>query len=125
VEVHDYAPADELGAHLATADVHLVSLEPGWTGTMVPSKLQGIFAAGRPAMFIGDGESSLGRWLRESGGGWSVAAEDLSGLVAALKESRDPARREAAGQSAATFAAAHFHQRDNVARIAGILTEPG
>ena len=43
VELHDYAPADILTEHLESADVHLVSLNAEWTGTMVPSKLQGIF----------------------------------------------------------------------------------
>ena len=53
VELHDYVAQEDLDVHLASADVHLVSLRPDWDGTMVPSKLQGVFAIGRPVIFIG------------------------------------------------------------------------
>lgn len=121
VELHDYAPADGLVAHLQSADVHLVSLDPAWTGTMVPSKLQGIFQAGRPVIFIGSTESSIGQWVRESGGGWVVQPDDTEGLLAALGDAKDPQVRTMRGQAAKAFAAAHFNKRANIARVAGIL----
>ena len=122
VEIYDYAPADDLMAHLQSADVHLASLDPAWTGTMVPSKLQGIFSAARPVIFIGSAESSIGRWVRESGGGWVVAAGDVGGLLAALAEACEPMVRESCGSAAKTFAAEHFEQDRNVARVVEILT---
>lgn len=121
VELHEYAPAEELAAHLQSADVHLASLDEAWTGTMVPSKLQGIFAAGRPVIFIGGADSSIGRWVEESGGGWVVAAGDIAGLMAALEEARDPEVRLARGWAARMFAEGHFDKRTNVARVVGIL----
>jgi len=36
-----------------------------WNGTMVPSKLQGIFAAARPVLLVGSHASSIGRWIEE------------------------------------------------------------
>jgi len=122
IELHDYAPAHQLLAHLQSADVHLASLEPAWSGTMVPSKLQGIFAAARPVIFIGSAESSIGRWVMESGGGWVVAAGDVGGLLAALEQARDPGERAKRGRAAMVFAEEHFDQRRNVARVAAILT---
>ena len=123
VELHDYAPAEELAEHLQSADVHLASLDEAWTGTMVPSKLQGIFAAGRPVIFVGSAESSIGRWVAESGGGWVVREGDVDGLLAALAEVRDPAARLTRGQAAMDFAARHFDKRTNVARVAAILAQ--
>jgi len=122
VELYDYAPADDLMAHLQSADVHLASLDPAWTGTMVPSKVQGIFAAARPVIFIGCANSSIGRWVRASGGGWVVAAGDVAGLLAALADASDPTQRAIRGRGAQEFAAEHFDQDRNVARIATILT---
>ena len=122
VELHDYAPVDELAAHLQSADVHLASLDPAWTGTMVPSKLQGIFAAGRPVIFIGAAESSIGRWVMESGGGWVVAAGDATGLVAALDAARDLAERRVRGRAAKEFATSYFDKVTNVARVAEIFS---
>jgi hypothetical protein len=121
VELHDYAPAAELAAHLMTADVHLVSLEPAWTGTMVPSKLQGIFAVGRPVVFIGSAESSIGRWVEESGGGWVVVPGDVDGLRAALEEARDPEVRRMRGEAAARFSSKCFDRETNVRRVVEVL----
>jgi colanic acid biosynthesis glycosyl transferase WcaI len=121
IGLHDYAPAGELGAHLQCADVHLASLDPGWTGTMVPSKLQGIFAAGRPVIFIGDARSSIGQWITASGGGWTVDADDQPALIAAIHAARDPAERQRRGQAAAAFAATHFDRATNVAAVAARL----
>jgi colanic acid biosynthesis glycosyl transferase WcaI len=121
VELHDYAPADELAVHLQTADVHLASLAPEWTGTMVPSKLQGIFAASRPVILIGSHESSIARWVRESGGGWALEAGDVCGLIAAIREAAVPAECIRRGTKAAAFARGHFDERRNAARIATLL----
>ncbi len=43
-----YQPQDRLTDSFAAADVFLVSLKPGLAGYIVPSKLYGILAAGRP-----------------------------------------------------------------------------
>lgn len=118
VEFLDPVPAAMLDAHLASADVHLASLAESWTGCMVPSKLQGIFAVGRPVMFLGGVESSIGQWVAESGGGWAVRPEDAAGLRAACEEARDPVRRAARGEAARAFAEAHFDKVLNVARVA-------
>lgn len=125
VELHDYAPADQLAAHLRSADVHLVSLDPAWSGTMVPSKLQGIFAIGRPVVFIGSAESSIGRWVEESGAGWRVDPDDVAGLLAALEQAADPAERVRRGHAAAAFAAGHFDRDANISRVAEIFQRPG
>lgn len=121
VEVHDYAPAEILAAHLRSADVHLASLDPEWTGTMVPSKLQGVFMAGRPVVFIGSAASSIGRWVRESGGGRVVGPGDVAGLLAALAELGDAEIRGACGRAAQAYGAVHFDEATNVARAAAIL----
>lgn len=119
VELHAYAPAGVLAAHLASADVHLASLEEGWTGTMVPSKLQGVFAAGRPVVFVGDADSSLGRWVEESGGGWVVAPGDVEALVRVLGEARDLAERVRRGRLALAYAKERFDARVNAGVVAG------
>jgi len=122
VELRDYAPSAVLAAHLRSADVHLASLAPEWSGTMVPSKLQGIFAAGRPVVFIGDDRSSIGRWVVESGGGWVVPAGESAALAAAIHDARDAGARAARGMAARLFADARFNRRANVRKVADALT---
>lgn len=125
IEVHGYAPAEGLVEHLRSADVHLASLDTEWSGTMVPSKLQGIFAAGRPVIFIGSERSSIGRWVLESGGGWVLPPGDVSGLISALAEARIPGIRAARGRAAREFAGKHFDRQANIAMVAEVLAAPG
>ena len=120
-----YVPQDELAVHLASGDVHLASLEPAWDGMMVPSKLQGIFAAGRPVLFTGSRSCSMGRWILESGGGWVVAPGDVAGHVQAMQEALDPAERAKRGAAAKAFAEQRFDRGKNVARIVELLEGSG
>jgi glycosyltransferase involved in cell wall biosynthesis len=121
VELHDYVAAEMLDAHLRSADVHLVSLDAAWTGTMVPSKLQGVFAAERPVIFIGSAGSSIGRWVSESGGGWVVDSTDVAALAAAIEEAANPQERACRGRAAKLFADLNFDRKTNVARVAEVL----
>ena len=121
VTLGDYVPRAELATHLASADVHLASLAPSWDGTMVPSKLQGIFAIGKPVIFIGTEISAIGQWILQSDGGWVVAPDDHEGLARALRQARDPETRERKGEAAREFAAAFFNAKINAARVANRL----
>jgi len=121
LELHDYVKSEDLAAHLRSADVHLVSLEPLWDGTMVPSKLQGIFAAGRPVIFVGSITSSTGQWIIGSGAGWVVAPDDVEALGAAIKEAGDPLERECRGRLASDYAARHFDATANASASARFL----
>jgi colanic acid biosynthesis glycosyl transferase WcaI len=124
VTLAGYVPRERLASHLASADVHLASLEPGWDGTMVPSKLQGIFAIGRPVIFVGSETSSMARWIHESGGGWVIPPNDGEALLAALREARHEPVRSARGRAALQFATGHFERGKNSARIAQLLSTP-
>jgi colanic acid biosynthesis glycosyl transferase WcaI len=90
-----YQPRGRLRDSLSAADVHLVSLLPCLEGLIVPSKLYGILAAGRPVVFIGDPDGELPRIIRDAGVGVSIATGDAVGLCAALGGLReDPAARQ-------------------------------
>jgi len=70
-----FAPfADEasLGARLASADLHLISLQPEWAGVVVPSKFFGALAAGRPVLYAGPAQSEIARWIRQHDVGLAV-----------------------------------------------------
>jgi len=124
VTLSGYVPRSLLAAHLASADVHLASLEPGWDGTMVPSKLQGIFAIGRPVIFVGSESSSMARWIQESGGGWVIPPDDSAALQEALRQALDGSTRAAMGRAAFDFATEHFGPDRNSTRIANLLSTP-
>jgi colanic acid biosynthesis glycosyl transferase WcaI len=85
VQFQPYQPRNELAETLSVADVHLVSLLPKLEGLVVPSKLYGICAVGRPTIFIGNVEGELAQTVRDAGIGVTVSEGDTAGLVAALK----------------------------------------
>jgi glycosyltransferase involved in cell wall biosynthesis len=121
IHLGSYVDAARLRAHLQSADVHLVSLEPKWDGTMVPSKLQGIFAAGRPVIFIGSRKNALASWLSESGAGWIVEPDDHQAMDAALKEAQNREVCDSKGRAALNFADSHFNRSINQARVAALM----
>jgi len=96
-----YQARDALNDSLAAGDVHLVSLLPQLEGLIVPSKVYGILAAGRPLVFIGDPEGEVSRLVRSSGAGVGVPIRDGRALAAALLRLRDQeGEREAMGAAA-------------------------
>jgi len=85
--IEPYQPREKLDALLSCADAHLVTLLPGFEGLVVPSKLFGIMAAGRPALFVGPRTSEVALVLDESGCGVVIdngEAQTLAQAIAAL-----------------------------------------
>lgn len=69
---------------LASADVSLVTLEPGMEGLCVPSKFYSILASGRPTVATVSEQSEVARVLAEEGCGLQMVQGDIVGLVGAL-----------------------------------------
>jgi glycosyltransferase involved in cell wall biosynthesis len=125
IDILDYAPKAVLRAHLCSADVHLASLDSSWQGLMVPSKLQGSFAVGRPVLYVGGRDCETAAWIEESGGGWVVDENDEAGLLRAIEQSLNPVERRQRGQAALAFARKNFQMSTNCQRMAQLLEGVG
>jgi colanic acid biosynthesis glycosyl transferase WcaI len=79
-----YQPREKLADSLAAADVHIASLLPTLEGLIVPSKLYGILAAGRPLIFIGDVDGEIGRVIERAQCGSAIRVGDSAALAEAL-----------------------------------------
>jgi glycosyltransferase involved in cell wall biosynthesis len=93
-----FQPRDQLRWTYATASVFIVSLKPGLAGYIVPSKLYGILAAGRPYIAAVDDTSEVAEITSRHACGVRVMpgdADQLADAILALK--RDPSLREAMG----------------------------
>ncbi|MCA9284796.1 MAG: glycosyltransferase family 4 protein [Phycisphaerales bacterium] len=118
-----YQPRERLDASLSCADLHLVSLSEGVEGIMVPCKLFGAMAAGRPTVFIGHPSSEIARVLEEHGAGAAVRQGDVEGLVATIASLvEDGERRRAMGARARTALGAAY-DRDAACERWRILLE--
>ena len=111
-----YQPAELLTDSLAAADVHFVSLLPALEGLIVPSKIYGILAAGRPALFVGDRNGDVARMLRDQDCGAAVAPGDCEGLAAELRLlANSPERVESMGVNARALGLARYTSEHAVA----------
>jgi len=81
-----FAPQTELLSRLSSADIQLVTLQPEWTGTVVPSKFFGALAAGRPVLFIGSKQCWISELIEEYGLGWTCSQGEESKVAAQLRE---------------------------------------
>jgi len=79
-----FVPKEDYSDLLASADVSLVTLEPGMEGLCVPSKFYSILASGRPTIATVSAGSEVARVLAEADCGLQVAQGDIVGLVGAL-----------------------------------------
>jgi colanic acid biosynthesis glycosyl transferase WcaI len=80
----DYFPREQLHASLSAADVHLISMRDEMTGIVVPGKLYGVMASGRPALFVGPAHCESANTIRQADCGLTVRIGDSDGLVEAL-----------------------------------------
>jgi len=78
VKIVDFATLEALEMRLSAADIHIVTLRPEWTGTVIPSKFVGSLAIGRPVLFIGSASSSIAKWIHEYDVGWVIDTENSS-----------------------------------------------
>jgi len=78
-------PRERLADLLTAADVHLATQIPGMAGLFVPSKVFGMLAAGRPALFIGDDDAETALVLNEERCGWVIRAGDADALVSLIE----------------------------------------
>jgi hypothetical protein len=60
-----YQPRERLADSLSVPDLHLVSLDPACEGLIMPSKLYGILAAGRPIVALADPDGSLAQFVHK------------------------------------------------------------
>jgi glycosyltransferase involved in cell wall biosynthesis len=98
-------PRARLGESLAVADVHLVTLAPGMGRFVVPSKLYGVMAAGRPVIFVGGTDSEIPALLDRHACGFAVVSGDAAGLARTIRmlEADEQLRRRAGSNARRAF----------------------
>src|SRR5262249_42926046 len=85
VQFIPYRPKPEAQRLMEAADLHLISLVPGLEGAVVPSKMVGIMAAGRPFVAAVDEDSETHLVVRDEDCGLWSPAGDADRLVTTLR----------------------------------------
>lgn len=122
VEFHSHVAREDLGDLLAAGDLHLVTLRPRIAGLLVPSKLYGILAAGRPTVYVGPPEGEAFDIVRR-GCGAAVTNGDVDQLVNTIEAYRtDESRRHREGAAARALFDAEFTKARQTGRILATTT---
>jgi colanic acid biosynthesis glycosyl transferase WcaI len=100
-------PAEQLNDWLNAADIHLLPQKAGAADLVLPSKLLGILASGRPVVASSPAGSELARLASEAGR--CVPPDDASAFAEALRDLINaPEQRAAAGRRARAIAEQRF-----------------
>ena len=89
VRFFPYQPREVLSESLGSAHLHYVGLARGLSGFVVPSRLYGILAAGRPVLVAADPDSETARLVGDVGCGVVLPPDRPDLVAAAIRDARD------------------------------------
>jgi glycosyltransferase involved in cell wall biosynthesis len=123
VKFMPYQPKENLGESLTAADLHLIPLAPGTAGCLVPSKIYGILAAGRPFIAMMEANAEVASIAREHAVGFVVRPGDVDELTRTIRDSVDaPERLAQMGARARRLAEQSFDRNKVTSRFGSVLT---
>jgi putative colanic acid biosynthesis glycosyltransferase WcaI len=118
-----FFPGSKVPSVLAAGDAHVITVKRGLEGVVVPSKLYGILAAGKPVVALAAEESDVVTLGREKGFAVAASPEDAEGFAACVRELiRDKEKVARLGNAAAT-AAPEFERGRELQRLVAVLEE--
>ena len=124
VQFLPYQPREVLPQSLAAAHLHVVGLARGLSGYVVPSRLNGILAAGRPVIAAADEDSETARVVREAECGLVVPPGRPELLARAIRSAYDgDVDLEQMGRNAREYAVGHVDRADAIAAYRRLLRE--
>jgi colanic acid biosynthesis glycosyl transferase WcaI len=118
-----FYPSSKIPSVLAAGDAHLITVKRGLEGVVVPSKMYGILAAGKPIIAVAPEECDVVALGRSKGFGASSNPDDAEGFALCVKELiRGDGRLQAMG-AAAAMAAAEFDRRRELQKLVAVIEE--
>jgi colanic acid biosynthesis glycosyl transferase WcaI len=119
-----YQPREVLSQSLSAADLHVVGLERGLAGYVVPSRLYGILAAGRPVIVAAEADTETAQAVTHADCGIVVPPGRPELLAAAIRRARDGEYDLAAmGARARVFVTAEADKNVALERYRRVLRE--
>jgi glycosyltransferase involved in cell wall biosynthesis len=86
VRFFPYQPKENLSESLSAADLHMVPMMRGAAGCMVPSKIYGIMAAGRPFVAMMEESAEVARFASEFRIGYVIPPGDAEALAHTIQD---------------------------------------
>jgi colanic acid biosynthesis glycosyl transferase WcaI len=119
----DFFPASKIPSVLMAPDVHLISIKEGLQGVIVPSKLYGILAAGKPVIAVAPPSTDAVTLGLRRGFSCDASPDSPSQLVAVVRRlSRDAGEVEKMSR-AALAAAPDYDRVEELKKFVQIIEE--
>lgn len=116
-----FFPSNKISSVLAAADAHIITIKRGLEGVVVPSKMYGILAAGRPILAVAPQETDAATLGAREHFGCSADPDKPEEVVAAVRALlADPSRLAAMG-AAARAVAPRYARSTEIREFATIL----
>jgi putative colanic acid biosynthesis glycosyltransferase WcaI len=118
-----FFPANKISSVLAAADAHLITVKRGLEGVVVPSKMYGILAAGKPILAVAPRECDVVSLGEAKGFSLSSDPDDTAGFAQLVRDlSQNPAKLEAMAKSALE-AAPLYDRASELAKLVRTIQE--
>jgi colanic acid biosynthesis glycosyl transferase WcaI len=118
-----FFPASKIPSVLAAADAHIITVKRGLEGVVVPSKLYGILAAGKPILAVAPQETDAASLGASRGFGISADPDKPVEMVAAVRQLLADPGRLSKMRAAAKEAAQDYDRQNEIHKFAAILEE--
>jgi glycosyltransferase involved in cell wall biosynthesis len=118
-----FFPASKISSVLAAPDAHVVTIKRGLEGVIVPSKMYGIVAAGKPIVAVSSRQTDVAKIGEERGFAVSADPDDTSQVACVVRRlSRDSETLRRMGE-AARAAANDYDRASELRKFVGIIEE--
>jgi glycosyltransferase involved in cell wall biosynthesis len=120
-----FFPGSKIPSVMAAADAHIITVKRGLEGVVVPSKMYGILAAGKPIVAVAPSECDVASIGRQKG--FSISADpdnpaEFAESVRALLQNPDRLREM---EHAAAAAAPEYRRAQELEKLLAIVEEAG
>ena len=116
-----FFPSNKIASVLAAADAHVITIKRGLEGVVVPSKIYGILAAGRPILAVAPQETDAATLGARENFGCSADPDKPDEVVATVRALLADHARLAAMGAAARRAAPRYARTAEIQKFAAIL----
>jgi putative colanic acid biosynthesis glycosyltransferase WcaI len=118
-----FFPGSKISSVLAAADAHIITVKRGLEGVVVPSKMYGILAAGKPIVAVAPRECDVVSLGEEKGFSISADPDDPAGFARLVRQlSHNPAKLNEMAR-AALAAAPDYERSSELAKLVRIIEE--
>lgn len=120
-----FFPPGKIPSVLAAADAHVITVKRGLEGVVVPSKMYGILAAGKPILAVAPAECDVVSIGSRKGFSISADPDNPAELVAKVREILLDAEKLHGLEVSAATAAPEYDRGRELAKVVKLLEETG